>query len=115
LFRPFIGPHIEGAVNVHTPIVSEDVPFKTYKVLHLFVYPALSSTATPPPVMLDRSGYHYCMSEEKNPAAVELGKLGGRKGGKARAEKLFSERRKETARKAARARWDKKRREEESS
>jgi len=66
-------------------------------------------------VVLERSGYDYYMSEEKNPAAVELGRLGGRKGGKARAEKLSPERRKEIARKAARARWDKKRREEEES
>ncbi len=52
------------------------------------------------------------MAEEKNPAAVALGKLGASKGGKARAEKLSPERRKEIARKAAKARWDKKRREE---
>ncbi len=41
----------------------------------------------------------------KNLAAVELGRLGGRKGGKARAEKLSSRRRSQIARKAARARW----------
>jgi hypothetical protein len=52
---------------------------------------------------------------EKNPAAVELGRLGGRKGGKARAEKLSPERRREIARKAAEARWAKKRQQEESS
>ena len=44
---------------------------------------------------------------QKNPAAVELGRLGGKKGGKARAEKLTSEQRKEIARKAAKARWEK--------
>ena len=55
------------------------------------------------------------MSEEKNPAAVELGRLGGKKGGKARAEKLTPEQRSEIAKKAAKARWDKKRREEETS
>jgi hypothetical protein len=55
------------------------------------------------------------VAEEKNPAAVALGKLGASKGGKARAEKLSPERRKEIARKAARARWDKKHREEEGS
>jgi hypothetical protein len=54
------------------------------------------------------------MVEEKDPAAVELGRRGGLKGGKARAEKLSPERRKEIARKAAQARWDKKRQEEES-
>jgi hypothetical protein len=64
--------------------------------------------------VLNRSGYDYYMSE-KNPAAVELGRLGGKKGGKARAEKLSPERRKEIARKAANARWEKKRREEEGS
>lgn len=41
----------------------------------------------------------------KNPAAVALGRLGGLKGGKARAEKLSPERRKEIAVKAASARW----------
>ncbi len=37
---------------------------------------------------------------EKNPAAVELGRLGGLKGGKARAEKLAEEERKAVAKKA---------------
>ncbi len=41
----------------------------------------------------------------KNPAAVAAGRLGGRKGGKARAEKLTPEQRSEIARKAAQARW----------
>jgi len=43
--------------------------------------------------------------EPKNAAAVELGRLGGLKGGKARAAKLSRKRRSEIARKAARARW----------
>jgi hypothetical protein len=43
--------------------------------------------------------------EGKNPAAVELGKLGGAKGGKARAEKLTPEQRSEIAKNAAQARW----------
>lgn len=42
---------------------------------------------------------------QKDPAAVELGRRGGLKGGKARAEKLTSEKRKQIARKAAKARW----------
>jgi len=41
----------------------------------------------------------------KNPAAVALGRLGGLKGGKARAKSLTRERRLEIARKAARTRW----------
>lgn len=45
--------------------------------------------------------------EGKNPAAVELGRLGGLKGGKARLEKLTPEQRKEIARKGAKARWSK--------
>lgn len=43
--------------------------------------------------------------EGKNPAAVALGRLGGKKGGKARAAKLTKEQRSEIARKAAQARW----------
>ena len=43
---------------------------------------------------------------EKNQAAVELGRKGGLKGGKARAAKLTSERRREIAKKAAQARWN---------
>jgi hypothetical protein len=45
--------------------------------------------------------------KQKNPAAVELGRLGGLKGGKARAIKLSKKRRQEIARIAASARWEK--------
>ena len=45
---------------------------------------------------------------QKNPAAVELGRLGGLKGGKARAEKLTPKERQMIALKAAKARWEKK-------
>jgi hypothetical protein len=41
----------------------------------------------------------------KNPHAVELGRLGGKKGGRARAEKLTSKERSKIARHAAQARW----------
>ena len=44
---------------------------------------------------------------EKNPAAVALGRLGGKKGGPARAAKLSREERSRIAKKAAQARWDK--------
>jgi hypothetical protein len=54
------------------------------------------------------------VSEEKNPAAVELGKRGGLKGGKARAAKMTPEERSESARKAAKARWAKKRQQDQS-
>ncbi|SDY40104.1 histone H1 [Nitrosomonas sp. Nm33] len=46
--------------------------------------------------------------KEKNKAAVELGRLGGRKGGKARAENLTSEQRSEIAKKAINKRWESK-------
>ncbi len=41
----------------------------------------------------------------KNPAAVALGRMGGLKGGKARAESLSAKRRTEIARQAAKTRW----------
>lgn len=44
-------------------------------------------------------------SEQKDPAAVSLGRRGGLKGGSARAKSLTAEERQEIARKAARARW----------
>jgi hypothetical protein len=44
---------------------------------------------------------------KKNPAAVALGRLGGLKGGKARAAKLSKARKASIARKAAKARWHK--------
>jgi hypothetical protein len=44
----------------------------------------------------------------KNPNAVALGRLGGIKGGKARAQKLTAEQRREIAKKASSARWEKK-------
>jgi len=43
----------------------------------------------------------------KNPAAVALGKLGGAKGGAARAKKLTAEQRSAIAKKGADARWKK--------
>jgi hypothetical protein len=42
---------------------------------------------------------------KKNPHAQALGKLGGLKGGKARAESLTVKQRKQSAQKAASARW----------
>jgi hypothetical protein len=50
----------------------------------------------------------------KDPAAVALGRKGGLKGGKARANKLSPERRGEIARTAALARWGSKSDDEES-
>lgn len=47
-------------------------------------------------------------TKKKNPAAVALGRLGGLKGGAARAKVLTPEQRSEIARKAVVARWAKK-------
>jgi hypothetical protein len=43
--------------------------------------------------------------KKKNPAAVALGRKGGIKGGRARADRLTPEERTASARKAAQARW----------
>ena len=48
------------------------------------------------------------MARKKNPHAVALSKLGAAKGGRARSAKLTPEQRREIARKAAQARWAKK-------
>jgi len=47
-------------------------------------------------------------ADGKNPFAVALGRRGGLKGGKARADSLSSDRRREIATAAARTRWAKK-------
>jgi hypothetical protein len=46
-------------------------------------------------------------SDVKNPHAAALGRLGGLKGGRARAQTLSAKRRREIASKAAKARWGK--------
>jgi hypothetical protein len=46
------------------------------------------------------------MPDGKNPAAVALGRLGGLKGGKARAKGMSKKARSDAARKAAKARWE---------
>ena len=56
--------------------------------------------ATSPP------GPAVAAEDIKNPAAVALGRLGGLKGGNARAKKLSKRRRSEIARKAATKRWN---------
>lgn len=48
---------------------------------------------------------HLVLEDGRDLAAVLMGRRGGLKGGKARAERLSPERRKEIAEKAARARW----------
>ncbi len=66
--------------------------------------------ATEPPMEAHKTaeGEPEKAEDSKNPHAVVLGHLGGIKGGPARAKKLSPEQRSQIARKASRARWDKK-------
>jgi len=64
--------------------------------------PKRSSTPSP-----DAAAKPADVQPEKNPAAVALGRLGGLKGGKARAASLSKKDRSEIAKKAAAARWSK--------
>jgi hypothetical protein len=65
-------------------------------------------------IMLESTGQtekfepHKPVDPLKNPNAVALGKLGGLKGGPARAESLTPRKRSQIAAKAAKARWGKK-------
>ncbi len=67
------------------------------------------STGESEPNLSGRSNEDTTVSlgREKNPAAVALGRLGGLKGGRARAEALSANKRTEIAKKAASARWKK--------
>lgn len=70
-------------------------PRDANQLAKFIVEEATASEQPPPP------------NDSKNPAAVALGRLGGMKGGKARAAKLSAEKRKAIAKKAAAARWKK--------
>jgi hypothetical protein len=52
------------------------------------------------------------VKKRKNPAAVALGRLGGKKGAKGRMEKMSPERRRQIASIAARTRWAKEKRDQ---
>jgi hypothetical protein len=71
---------------------SEDVNEIAFRVVR-------ESTLAPIPITAAK--------KRKNPAAVALGRLGGKKGGRARANKLDPARRREIASDAAKARWHK--------
>ena len=72
---------------------SSDVNVTAFEILNSIVGypPALPIKKKAPPA--------------KNPAAVALGRLGGLKGGKARAKSLSAKKRSEIAKKAASVRW----------
>jgi hypothetical protein len=63
------------------------------------------SSITSDPNVLAAAIVRAAANGDKNPAAVALGRMGGLKGGKARAESLSAKRRSEIAKRAARARW----------
>jgi hypothetical protein len=75
--------------------------------VNVTAFEILQAATGEPANTLSRNGKPAKKKEEpeKNPAAVSLGRLGGLKGGKARARKLSSEERIKIARKAARERW----------
>ena len=83
----------------------EDMNQIAYRVMQEVIKRSEEPKAEPPAVIDIHTGQPR---PEKNPAAVALGRLGGLKGGKARAEKLSAERLRQSASKAARARWAKK-------
>jgi hypothetical protein len=57
------------------------------------------------PTQVVREEWLTPKSDEKNPHAAALGRIGGAKGGRIRAKRLGAGRRREIARKAAQARW----------
>ena len=59
-------------------------------------------------IILETEGKSDIIPSGKNPAAVMLGRLGGKIGGRVRAARLSAERKSEIARNAAAARWAKK-------
>ena len=69
---------------------SEDFNQAAFRVIR-------ESTSEPTPIT--------AVKKRKNPAAVALGRLGGKKGAKGRMEKMTPERRREIASNAARERW----------
>lgn len=71
-------------------------------IAHRIIEQVTGEPLTPPKEPADKKP-----AKEKNPAAVALGKLGGLKGGKARAKKLSAKKRREIAKKAAETRWKK--------
>ena len=56
-------------------------------------------------IVADATGDEPARKHRKNPAAVALGRKGGLKGGRARADSLSPEERSEIAKRAAAARW----------
>ena len=80
---------------------SKKPPTDISLIAHRIIEEAIGEPLTPPkkPTKIKKP------TKEKNPAAVALGRLGGKKGGPARAKKLSAEKRKAIAKLAAWTRW----------
>jgi hypothetical protein len=79
---------------------SSDVNVTAFEILNA-VTGELPCHASPNPTK------RKALPPAKNPAAVALGRLGGLKGGKARAKKLSAKQRAQIAKNAAKVRWSK--------
>jgi hypothetical protein len=80
---------VDTSVYAHAGIVNKKNPFAAICLRKRFGWDTVRNVA-----------------HRKNPAAVALGRLGGKKGGKARAAALTAEERIESASRAAKARMD---------
>jgi len=78
---------------------------RIYKPL-LSYMPNRFSMSTEIAIPLEHSLQCEPMAKKKNPAAVALGRLGGKKSAQGRMQKISPEQRKEIARNAAKARWN---------
>ena len=101
------GPAARIVVSTERHVLSYVIPERSSKVRRVQVRNMLEDA------IADKSKISRSEppAKAKDPAAVSLGRRGGRKGGPARARKLSPERRREIARKAAEARWAKQRQE----
>ncbi|HEU6447824.1 MAG TPA: hypothetical protein VFV23_05240 [Verrucomicrobiae bacterium] len=85
------------------------MPKRSSKDLNLTAYDvfkkSIQAMDSPPPILSLPSTPLIINEPTKNPAAVALGRLGGLKGGKARAAALTAQKRREIAKKAAKLRW----------
>lgn len=78
---------------------SSDVNVTAHQILQALTGEPTASTS------VQRDPTKKKVQPAKNPAAVALGRLGGLKGGKARAKSLTPKRRKDIAKRAAETRW----------
>lgn len=90
---------------------SSDVNVTAHEILQALTgEPAGSTSVQRDPASSSHNGNEKPAKKKalpkKNPAAVALGRLGGLKGGKARAKSLSAEKRKAIAKVAAKARWN---------